>query len=31
MREFPGDPVFRTLRCYCGGPNSIPGWETKIP
>lgn len=31
MREFPGDPVFRTRRCHCGGPNSVPGWETKMP
>ena len=30
-REFPGGPVVRTWRFYCGDPGSIPGWGTKMP
>ena len=28
LREFPGDPVLRTLCFHCRG--TIPGWGTKI-
>ena len=26
----PGSPVVRTWHFYCRGPDSIPGWRTKI-
>ena len=29
--EFPGDPVVRTWRFHCWGPDLISGQGTKIP
>ena len=29
-KEFPGDPVIRTLHFHCQGPRFIPGQGTKI-
>ena len=31
LREFPGDPVVRTLLFHCKGVGAIPGQRTKIP
>ena len=30
-RDFPDDPVVKTLLSSAGDMDSIPGWETKIP
>ena len=30
-RDFPGDPVVKTLPFNAGGVGSTPGWRPKIP
>ena len=30
-RDFPGDPVVKTLPFNAGGVGSIPGWRPEIP